>query len=369
MKEDVRDLEWCCLEGICLHFAQVASAPDLAVYLKSSGFSMGRLYEYALRNKLQFVVASVLLANPLVQLIPWSWRAFLRLAISANRQRNMGLLREADRLFGLLAAEGIRTVARKGVLLEHTVYGSNGCRWFGDIDFMVRAADKATVASVLERAGYQPGFFDEAENSIRPHDRKHLLTLALSPDHMPRFCRLDAGDPLGVVEVDFAMSFTWSGSDILVDLDEAFLAAESPLASQGMALKGFSVPYCLLDTILHFFREAYFEQSIRAGGEVPLSGFLDILRIHQKHSDLLGGGEFARFARRFQAEEPCAWVLTHLDRVLETRLTRDLGLEGKASEEYLQTWRRSGGATGTWRGTMRDRMRARRADRMTLFSA
>jgi hypothetical protein len=174
-------------------------------------------------------------------------------------------------------------------------------------------------------------------------------------------------DPVGVMEVDFATSFTWHNSEYRIGVEAAFEETQRPLAARDVRLPGFTPSYMLLDVILHFFREAYFEEPIMAGKDVPLGAFLDILMLYRRHQACFEGGRFGSFARNIGAEAPCAWVLTHLDRVFETELTVDLGVAGVASEGFLNSWRKSGGMIRNWRGTMRERMSAGAAERLRMF--
>jgi hypothetical protein len=354
-------MEWTCLEQICLYTAGHARLVDVVEQLALDGFSFGTLLEEALRHKVHLVAAAALLEPACAAYVTEKWRWVLSGMVAQNLTRNRSLGRHAAVLSAALAEAGVRAVARKGLFLEPCVYGGKGLRWLSDLDFMVALEDRKAVEVVAAACGYQPGVVDRGVARIVPHDRRYLLTLATSPDHLPRCGKLvdDAG--VDYLDVDWATSFTWWKGDYEVDLAPALASAS---AAPGQGVLTFSPEYNLLDVLLHFFREAFFETTVLSKAE-PLIGFLDILMLCRRHAAELADGAFGEFCRRLGVELPCAWVLTHLDRALGTDVASPLGLAGVASEQFLSSWRRSGGSLATWRGDMRQRMRA--SDRRRFF--
>ena len=64
--------------------------------------------------------------------------------------------------------------------------------------------------------------------------------------------------------------------------------------------------------------------------------------------------------------EPVAWVLEHLDRTFGTTIVREINLQNRVTEEYLNSARASGGKLRHWKGTMRERLHSK--DRSNLFA-
>lgn len=354
------DAEWSCLEQVCLYTAGRAPIDGVISPLKQNGFSFGKLLEQAVRHKVHLVTADALGQRECAAFVPEKWRWVLSAMLAQNRLRCRALTKHAAELTAALVASGVPVAGRKGLSLEPWVYGNRGARWLSDLDFLVRLEDRRVVEEVAKALGYRTGVLDRARGEVVSHDRKYLLTLATSPDHLPRCGKLVDEEGLDYLDVDWATSFTWWKGDYELDLAPA-LAGIVPAAPGGVP----RLPprYDLLDVTLHFFREAYFESTALSKPD-HLIGFLDILMLLKSYPELRGGG-FGSFVREIGAEQPCAWVFTHLDRSLGTTVVQEVGLAGVASEDFLSSWRRSGGALARWAGQMRERMRA--VDRRSFF--
>jgi hypothetical protein len=358
--------EWRILELACLSRMEGGKEGEMLSLIEQRDFSYGALLEQAIRHKMQFVIAKALLEEPLVGRVPSRWKSFFRLSLAANKERNRILRQEAVKVSAALVEAGLKVAARKGVLLETYVYGSQGMRWMEDIDLMAKQDERVAIEKVISNSGYTLGKYDYGRCEIKPHEREYLLKYRLNPDHLPRYTKVMADSLVSHVEMDICTSFTWWNSGIDIDIGEALAQTEVGIGQAKFSgLPGLPLKYMFLDLILHFFREAYFESTIQGGTDVVLSGFLDIMLVHQHNRKILADGEFGNFAIERGVGQHAAWVLSHLDLVMGTKLCESVGLAGIASKEFMQSWRKSGGRLGTWSGTMRERLAAR--DRIPLF--
>ena len=359
--------EWTFLEKACLCVAGKIEPQELQPLLERADFSYGSLLNQALRHKLQFVVAAVCAEPPLVSLVPAYWGVFLQLGMGANKRRNHLFAEEAGRVSQAMKDSGITLVARKGILLDATAYGSCGKRWMNDIDFMALPQDGKRIEQIMAKLGYQPGELDNSGQVLKAFDRKQELTYRMNPDHLPRFVRRANGDAGTHFAIDIATSFTWWSSDMEVSLEDAFANVESTeIKTADVILTGFLPEFHLLDIVMHLFREAYMETTISEGRDVFLSGFLDILMLCEIHRNRFGSGAFGRFCRNKGIVMPVAWVFSHLDKVFGLDLSGHMGVNGFASDDYLQSWRKSGGEIRNWKGNMRERLHAQ--DRAHFFT-
>lgn len=80
------------------------------------------------------------------------WAGDLRATRAAN------ILRQAElaRLLGALAESGVDSILYKGAAALDRLYADPGIRPMDDADLLVRPADRARAASVLERLAYEP---------------------------------------------------------------------------------------------------------------------------------------------------------------------------------------------------------------------
>jgi hypothetical protein len=80
----------------------------------------------------------------------------------ANRLRNQYLTAQLSRLLGEFQRASIETLAIKGPVLAAIAYGDPGLRLFADLDLLVRRADLAAAARLLERLDLTADLYDEA---------------------------------------------------------------------------------------------------------------------------------------------------------------------------------------------------------------
>ncbi|HEU5319365.1 MAG TPA: nucleotidyltransferase family protein, partial [Methylomirabilota bacterium] len=264
---------------------------------------------------------------------------------------------EARRIAAEARRRALPLVSRKGLVFERALYGGRGLRAFDDLDFMTLPAHGPAVADMLRALGFDGGKVDRLRGETVPHDRRRLVTYRLAPDHLPPFTR-PAGDAFVThVEVDVSLSFTWWGSEYDVPQAEAFATVVPVATGDGEDLPAFSPAYQFVDAALHLFREAFVEMPFQdRGNAVKLRSFLDVR--------LLVEGQAGAEARRRLREtvhalgivRPVAWVLTHVDRVFDSRTLDALGLHGAISPDWAAGWRRMGGELAAWHGDMRRRL-------------
>jgi hypothetical protein len=356
------DAAWVLLETLVRHFGEEAPAGEVATHAADPTFSWGRLIEHALTHKLQALVAATLLREEFGPTVPKRIRGYFRDALNVNRHRVRVYGAAAARVVAAAREARLPLAARKGIAVEHTLYGARAARYFTDVDFMIRPEDAAAFTAVMGGLGYAGGEYDVGRSAIVPHDRKTLITYKLNPDHLPRFAAL-TGDPVvEYVEADVATSFTWTRSDYHVPLEGAlaelvWIRLPHRDAEQSDAeLPTFSALYQLIDTTLHLFREAFVESASRDGNPVTLSQFLDARLIWKRHGAQLAAGGGREALATLGIEAPVAWVLWHLDRLFGTRATADLGLEGVVDDTWAASWRPVGGGVERWHGDMRRRL-------------
>lgn len=361
--------EWAALELLCSGRAE-AEPERLARVLGAGDLRWGELLEQALRHQLLPMLALHALdaADRSGVRIPGRIAHHLLEVLEANRWHLLVFRREAVRIGAALRARGLRFAASKGITFESTIYGGKGVRVLKDVDFMIAPGDRDVAAAELGRLGYRPGVYDRATKSIVPHPRRQHVIYVMNPDHLPRHARVSDEPGVPYLYVDFANSLTWARSPYEVPVDEALRSCvELPLPDTGAALPCFAPDFQFLFTVLHLFREAWFEQWVEYELDVSLMKFGDVIRLFAAHRDALcGGGGFAALLERHRVVEPIAWVLAHTDRTFGTGMAAALGLQDRVNEERLHAAHSSSGKERRWRGEMRERLWAK--DRAALFA-
>jgi hypothetical protein len=80
----------------------------------------------------------------------------LRGAFDVNARRNLWFSSELLRIAAELEKSHIRAIPYKGPVLAESAYGDVALRNFGDLDFLISAADFERAKLALEELGYQP---------------------------------------------------------------------------------------------------------------------------------------------------------------------------------------------------------------------
>ncbi len=350
--------EWKILEAMARMTAGDDGADEaVARFLADPAFRWGALLEIALRNKLQGLLAHMLLEESYREVVPDRLKSWLFDMRALNRQRIRLYADEAAAVARRLEAEGVPAALRKGLLFEHLLYGGRGLRVFSDMDLLVFPEDRGRAARALAEFGYEIGDYDLHHDRILPHERRTLITYRLNPDHAPRMVRA-TGDPVvRYLEVDIACSLTWTRSEYEVPLGPAMARRGRltlPSAPEGVPV--LAPEYVLVDGIMHLFREAFVESSLAAANAVALSGFLDVLLLWRWYRREHDPAVFTARVVELGLEAPAAWVLAHVDRLLGSRTVEEAGLASHADDAWLATLRRAGGGSGSWHGDMRARL-------------
>ena len=358
--------EWALMELLCLGL--ITEEEQTAFNeLVSSELDWGMLLEQALRHKMLPLLAFHTVTAEPGNTVPRRVLEHFRGVIDLNRHKRTIWYPEADKIIRFLGERGIQVLGRKDVAFESRLYGGNSSRRFGDIDLLIAPQDRDGVLEALPELGYQPGLFDWKTQQLAPIPRQHLMIFRLNPDHLPVHSRL-TGDPvMQWLEIDFANSLTWHGSEYDVPLDKAMaeISYQPVIGFPDMQIPCMTPPYQFISTVLHLFREAWFERWLEWEQDVDLTKFSDVIRLWRAYEDVLSTGTFTQMLEEFQIVKPMVWVLEHLDRTFHTDSVASLGLEGRVDEAWLFSGRASGKNLFRWRGSMRERLYAK--NRESLF--
>jgi hypothetical protein len=351
--------EWRLVEALCRSVLGTAHEPFVGIF-ESEGFSWGVFVEHLVRHKLQALAGRLLISNAYKGRIPGKMRDLLNDFRHLNAHRVRLLRSEAADISIAMEQAKVPHASRKGVVLDLSAYGDTNSRFFYDIDFMVPPALVDQIDAVMKGLGYSVGVFDLENTAIVPHTRAELLQYRMSPDHIPRYGKV-IGDPIvRYIEVDFATSLSWHGSEYQIPVEAALSGAlHNLLPGTDQRMVSFSPEMQLIDLSMHLFREAFLQSSIKTGNDVSLSAFLDIAMLWKRNAETYRDQAFVRLVDGLSLHKPMAWVLAHADGLWGTAMLDELGLRGLAGDDWLQSWRGPGGKPGRWTGSMRARLEAK----------
>ena len=94
-----------------------------------------------------------------LKFIPVELKRYLKFIYSANKKRNIQLLKELDEIEKLLSKNNINYKFIKGAdYLKNMVYDDLGERMVGDIDILINKEDEANIVKLLNNYGYYSNY-------------------------------------------------------------------------------------------------------------------------------------------------------------------------------------------------------------------
>ncbi len=354
--EPATNLEWNLLELLCLGIDE-DKEERLFELLEADNIHFGELIEQAIRHHLLPLLAHTLERHCSSVQVPGRLRRFLRSHLDLNRHRNRVLTRESLQVLKTLQTSGIKVACTKGVVLQFTMYDDPAARAMFDVDMMILPQDRNRVTNIMADLGYVVGHYDWSTGSIIDLPRQTEIMYRLNPDHLPHYIRLTHQVPVPFVAIDFANSLTWTRSPWHVPMEEALAEITSVSITDNQeleneALPTLSVQYLFLFTVLHLFREAWFQ---RTAPFTKLAQFCDIVRLWSREKDALRN-RLPTILEQHALVEPVAWVCEHTDSIFGTSIVRELCLQGQVSDKWLHSAYGLDGSNLTWVGTMRNRL-------------
>jgi Uncharacterised nucleotidyltransferase len=362
--------EWRLLELVTLDLASDGDRTEFEEIIGNSHLNWGEVLDQALRHKVLHLLTDTVAARNCWASLPRFLSEHLRDLLRINRHR-LRLYREAAAdVTEALARRGLRVACTKGIALESTVYKGSGARYMVDIDFMIRPEDGEAATAVMQDLGYVPGYYDWRSGGIHTFTRRELIAYRLNPDHLPPFIRVIDDAIVPHLDADLACSLTWTQCEHQIDMADALSEViHQPLPGLADRMIPVLTPhYHFIFTILHLFREAWKDEWLDLEQDVNLIKFADVVRLWRAHQETLMAPDFRTLLEHWGIVEPVGWVLVHLDRTFGTDLATRLGIDTRIGQEFLNSAGAPGGrARRMWRGSMRDRLQARR--RRNLFAA
>ncbi len=316
------------------------------------------LVRQAQRHRMTSMIGRVV---PILDGMPNGVRRSLSNSYRYNRTK-LNVFYEFARVFlDALSRRGIKAAVRKGMALEHTVYGANGLREMYDLDILVHPKDVPGVQATLHDVGYAPGYHDESTGRIMPVSRRVETLLRLHPDHLPKHWILTGRHDVPAIAIDVCFSLSWHGSGFSERVKSALDTTET---AAGMDV--LSPIYMLYDVVLHAYREAWFLKISGFENDVRLSRFADIIALSDRCKNLYGAGCFASLVRNTGATNAVSWILTHADRVFNTSIVSILRLVESEIDEQIMRSSDLSSEGEYWNCTMSERLQS--FDRRSLMS-
>ncbi len=307
----------------------------------------GMLLIGALVHRLGPLLA-VVLATEEVE-TPWGMREPLEMVLQGNRRRASVYTEEAVRVCQLLSGRAVPVAVTKGTALHHSLFATDGTRWFGDIDMMIYPSHANAVEAALGEAGYSIGAPGRG-GTVRALSRSEQLAYAFSPDHLRRRA-MSYDDPVvPVVNIDVAYSLTWASAEWQIPMGDVMGSVEN-ISAGPHVLPVLGRPFHYVFVVLHAFRESWFERSRGPN----LAQVRDIVRM----TDSLDGRDeetVRTIIGAYDLHFPMGWILRNLDEAFGLHLGDRFRLP-PGNEDWLLSASAAGGRPARWSAPLVERLR------------
>lgn len=357
--------EWALLELLAIGLDAPGHREMFEELVTSGELNWGEVLEQALRHKMEVLLAWHLTSKELRDALPLRILRHLETTYDVNVYRRKFWYETLHRVVTAFEAQNIPVAGRKQASFEGTLYGGNGSRRLGDIDLLIRPQDMKGATEVLTELGFGACHHDWNTDELVPATRREMMIYRLSPDHLP-IMMIKTGDQITrFFDIDCASSLTWAKSEYEIPVEDALATIEH---HEVPGLDGLRVPavapeYEFVGTVMHLFREAWFERWLEFEQDVDLAKFGDVIRLFQAHRDKTE--TIQATIERYGLRKPMRWVLEHMDRTFHTDAVAALGWEEEVDEAWLASAHSSSGPPRRWQGSMRRRLHTK--DRKALF--
>lgn len=347
--------EYLVVEAVCRHL--LGEPLDVLDQLISSpGFSWGDCLFQSIRHRQAASVSHFLESRGLGRRMPSKIRdAFNDLKNMAAYRASVYENATLEVAEGLRAA-GVRFAVRKGLATRRLLFDPPHLRVFDDLDLVLDESQSERSVECLNGLNFVKGHFDFGVDDVVPIPREEAIRYRLSPDHIPRLTRRTKDPLIRNVDLDIALSLTWTGADYKLPV-QAALESVRPIDVGPLAqCPRLSDEYLFLDCVMHMFREAFLEIDMASGKDVTLAKNLEVCLLWRRLEEGDRAQGLRALIRQHELERPVAWVAAHVDSVFQQGVLPALGLQVYVDDEFLGAWRASGGQMRRWSGTMRERL-------------
>ncbi|MGQ4516196.1 nucleotidyltransferase family protein [Streptomyces sp. DW26H14] len=268
-------------------------------------------------------------------------------AYLANRARNQALSDEFGRVFGDLAAAGLRFAVRKGFSLGEGEYHDPALRRIADLDVLLDRGDAPAAHEVLTRLGYFQGEVVEDGERIEPYSRETQLFWKVNLSNQLPYRKPGGRPDITDFNVDICHDIFQKKSGISVGAAE-LLDRAVPVVLCGAPAWAPAADDRLLDLCSHLHKEAVSLHFVEDKQDLQLSKFLDLSLVAEGTDDD-GWQRFLGRVKEVGAEEIVYYAL-HFTTVLYPTSVPDFVLDAvrPADTDYLEHYGTLDGQTVRW---------------------
>ena len=140
--------------------------------------------------------------------VPKYLDSIMLFAKNAICEQNIIYQNEKDKIINVMKESGIGCVPVKGNVFIKDLYGIDGTRFQGDMDFLIKYDDINQVNEIIRECGYIQGTYDDKAKEIIPVSRTEEIKWKMFMSNLFPYRKAVENKNVPVIKVDFRFKLT-----------------------------------------------------------------------------------------------------------------------------------------------------------------
>ena len=265
-----------------------------------------KVFEYAMRNKVLYVLFRNLQDCELDKYIPESLKKLLEDSMRCNVIRNNAKFLELEIICKKLEENNIKIVPVKGAYMIDNIYQNRAIRTTNDIDALIRKSDIPKLDHIMQELGYSSDKYDAVTGEfVKRSSVERMLYKTKMYNLLPYVKVLQQPIDMKVMfDFSHSLDFGLSSEPVQEMIESSHLENYIRM----MLPEHYFIHMCC-----HHYREASHVEWMKIGKDLNLIKFCDVREfiLHKMNDERLKNA--IEFAKKYNLENAVYFVLYYLD--------------------------------------------------------
>lgn len=264
-----------------------------------------KVTEYAMRNKVLYVLCENLIRCQLEQYIPNHLKKLVETAKKGNVVSNNIKLLEVERVSKVMERSGVKIVPVKGAYLIDNIYADRSIRTSNDVDALISKKDISQIDKIMKDLGYTTEMYDKKTNQLvqRSAAQKMLYKTKMYNLLPYRKCVEDSIEEVIIFDYSHSLDFSLDTRPVEEMINNSFYTGKTWC----LLPEHFFVHMCC-----HHYREASHTEWIRLGKDLNLIKFCDVREFVLQKMNRESMENAIKFVKNYNLEKALYFTLYFL---------------------------------------------------------
>lgn len=289
---------------------------EATIALTESQINWGNFYDFIINHK----IGSLIYRNFCKYGFPINkrWSHVLEVYTVGNRLRNKHRYDTVTPVLNDLYDSGIKCIALKGAILNHTLYDDYGLRQSNDFDVLIQEKDISRTVEIMNKYGFIQSSKGTRSNKLEPASRREKAFYRMSTHEIVPLI-LESDNPFNkFIEIDVQFDIFSHAKNMRVDfpIKNLFDSAEELEINQGR-IKCFTLKpeYNLLQLCSHIYQDNTMIQNIVKSKDHILRDFIDVHEFILKNINEINWEYFSTEICKYHLNDIVYFVIHHVHEI------------------------------------------------------